>query len=281
MSKESGRSGAPRLRHEAQRQQPGGDADGHVDEEDPLPREQLGQHAAQQQAERGAARGDRAPDAERLRAVGALLEGGRDDRQRGGGDQRGAEALQRRGRRSASPWSARARTAARRPRTRATPARKIRLRPTQVARAAAEQQEAAEQQRVAVDDPLQVGRRRSRGPRWIDGSATLVIVASRMTMNCARQTRTRTSQRLVSARRRLGDRAAIGDGASWGLLLGWCGLGRERERGLRLRRRRQRERRRGDVQVLAEQPADQARARRESCQPVERAAVEVAHTRAG
>src|SRR3954469_14436144 len=34
--------------------------------------------------------------------------------------------------------------------------------------------------------------------RWIEGSATFTIVASRMTMNCARQTMTRTSQRLVS-----------------------------------------------------------------------------------
>src|SRR3954447_13342908 len=33
---------------------------------------------------------------------------------------------------------------------------------------------------------------------WIDGSATFTIVASRMTMNCARQMMTRTSQRLVS-----------------------------------------------------------------------------------
>ena len=33
---------------------------------------------------------------------------------------------------------------------------------------------------------------------WIDGSATFTTVASRMTMNCARQTMTRTSQRLVS-----------------------------------------------------------------------------------
>ena len=32
---------------------------------------------------------------------------------------------------------------------------------------------------------------------WIDGSATLTIVASRMTMNCARQTSTRTSQGLT------------------------------------------------------------------------------------
>src|SRR5688572_12945266 len=32
---------------------------------------------------------------------------------------------------------------------------------------------------------------------WIDGSATFTTVASRMTMNCARQTITSTSQRLV------------------------------------------------------------------------------------
>ena len=35
-------------------------------------------------------------------------------------------------------------------------------------------------------------------PCWIDGSATFTIVASRMTMNCAMQTRTSTSQRFVS-----------------------------------------------------------------------------------
>src|ERR671920_808033 len=34
--------------------------------------------------------------------------------------------------------------------------------------------------------------------RWIDGSATFTTVASRMTMNCARQTMTRTSHRLTS-----------------------------------------------------------------------------------
>ena len=53
----------------------------------------LGQHAAEQHAGRAAGAGDRAPDAERLVALGALGERGRDDRQRGGGDERGAEAL--------------------------------------------------------------------------------------------------------------------------------------------------------------------------------------------
>ena len=32
---------------------------------------------------------------------------------------------------------------------------------------------------------------------WIEGSATFTIVASRITMNCARQTRTRTSHGLT------------------------------------------------------------------------------------
>ena len=37
-------------------------------------------------------------------------------------------------------------------------------------------------------------------PCWIDGSATFTIVASRMTMNCAMQTSTSTSQRFDSRR---------------------------------------------------------------------------------
>ena len=36
---------------------------------------------------------------------------------------------------------------------------------------------------------------------WIDGSATFTIVASRITMNCARQTSTRTSQGLTPCAR--------------------------------------------------------------------------------
>src|SRR5512132_3028962 len=42
----------------------------------------------------------------------------------------------------------------------------------------------------------------SESPRsfWIDGSATLTTVASRTTMNCAKQTSTRTTQRFAGAR---------------------------------------------------------------------------------
>ena len=74
-----------------------------------------------------------------------------------------------------------------------SPAMKSRCVPKQVGRAAAEQQEAAEDERVGVDDPLQAASARSARPRSIVGSATFTIVASRMTMNCATQTRPRTS----------------------------------------------------------------------------------------
>ena len=61
--------------------------------------------------------------------------------------------------------------------------------PEEVRRAAAEQQEAGERERVGVDDPLQARGVKPRSAR-IDGSATFTIETSRMTMNCARQQRT-------------------------------------------------------------------------------------------
>src|SRR5438105_10683669 len=45
-------------------------------------------------------------------------------------------------------------------------------------------------------------------PRWIEGSAMFTIVASRMTMNWARQTMARTSQRLDSVRAAFGMRSS-------------------------------------------------------------------------
>src|ERR671932_413442 len=70
-------------------------ADGDVDEEDPLPAERVGEHAAEQDAGRRAEAADRAPDAERDVALAALGERRGEDRQRGGRDDRGAEALER------------------------------------------------------------------------------------------------------------------------------------------------------------------------------------------
>ncbi len=52
----------------------GRDADRQVDEEDPVPVDGLGQHAARQQADRAAGRGDERVDAEGLRLLLRLLE---------------------------------------------------------------------------------------------------------------------------------------------------------------------------------------------------------------
>ena len=68
-------------------------ADGSVDEEDPGPAEVRGQHATQQHADRPAAPGGRAPDAEREVAVTPLGEGRHQQRQARGRQQRAAEPL--------------------------------------------------------------------------------------------------------------------------------------------------------------------------------------------
>jgi hypothetical protein len=98
---------------------------------------------------------DRGPDAHRLVPLRALLERRRDDREGGRGDQRGAEALEpaaedqhRRG--VGEPVQQG------REREDDEPGEEDALAPEQVAGAAAEEQEAAERQRVGVDDPLQV-----------------------------------------------------------------------------------------------------------------------------
>jgi hypothetical protein len=134
------------------------DADRHVHEEDPLPRQQVGEDPAQQKAEGGAAGGDRAPDAERLRALLALREGRRDDRQRGRGHERGAQALQRAGG-DEHPAGLRQAVQQRGDREDHDADEEHTLAPEEVRRSTAEQQEAAEDERVAVDDPLEARRR--------------------------------------------------------------------------------------------------------------------------
>jgi len=57
----------------------------------------------------------------------------------------------------------------------ATPAKKQPAAAEEVRHAPAQQQEAAEGQRVSVDHPLQV-RRAERRPCWIEGSATFTTV---------------------------------------------------------------------------------------------------------
>ena len=72
-----------------------GDPDRRVDPQHPLPPERLRDHAAEQAARRAAAGRDRAPHAQRRVALGAFGERRRDEAERGGGEDRGAEALQR------------------------------------------------------------------------------------------------------------------------------------------------------------------------------------------
>ena len=141
---------------QAPRQDRRGGADRHVDEEDPLPAERLGEDAAEQQADCAAARGDRAPHAQRLGALRALGEGRGDDAQRGGRDERASEALQPAEHDQLAGALGEAVEQAR-DREHDHAGDEDLLAPDDVRGAAAEQQEAAEQQRVAVDHPLQVG----------------------------------------------------------------------------------------------------------------------------
>ena len=69
--------------------------DRRVDEEDPLPADVLGEHAAEKNADGGARAGDRAEDAERLVALRSLRERDERDREDRGREDRAAGALQR------------------------------------------------------------------------------------------------------------------------------------------------------------------------------------------
>jgi hypothetical protein len=96
-----------------------------------------------------------APGAERRVAFAALVERGGEDRQRGGGDDRRAEALEpaRDDQRAVVPCEA---GEQRRDAEDDQPGAEHPPAAEQVGRAAAEQQEAAEQQRVGADHPLEV-----------------------------------------------------------------------------------------------------------------------------
>ena len=76
------------LPHERDGQEHGDDRDRDVDQQAPAPREVLGEDAAEEQAERGAAAGDRTVDAERAGALLGLVEGHGDERQGRGSQQR-------------------------------------------------------------------------------------------------------------------------------------------------------------------------------------------------
>ena len=82
------------VREEPRGEYRGGDADRHVHEEDPVPRDGLGQHAAGEQADRGARGGDERVDADRLRLLPGLREHRHDHAEDHGRGHRAADALQ-------------------------------------------------------------------------------------------------------------------------------------------------------------------------------------------
>jgi hypothetical protein len=131
------------------------DPHGHVDEKDPRPSQVRGQKAAQEHAGGTAATRGRAPDAECAVALGALGERGHQDRQRCGREQRTAQALERAeaDQRALGPRNSAQEGADREQgqadHEQAPAAEDVRQPPAQ-------EQGAAEQDRVRADDPLQV-----------------------------------------------------------------------------------------------------------------------------
>ena len=83
------------LREQERRQDQRRDPDRDVDEEDPLPREEVGEDPAEEDARRGADAADRAPGTERDVALAALREHRDEDRQRRRREHGGAETLKR------------------------------------------------------------------------------------------------------------------------------------------------------------------------------------------
>ena len=122
----------------------------------------MGEHAAEQQPDRGTTSGDRAEDPERLGSVRGSLEGHGQQAQRRRGEQRAERALQRSG---GDEHPERLRQSADR-RGDGEPAQTRDQRPLateQVAELAAQEQEAPEGEGVGGDDPLAVVGREVKG----------------------------------------------------------------------------------------------------------------------
>ncbi len=143
---------ALRRRQQAERECDNGHTDRHVDEEDPVPVEQVGEDAAQDDADRAASGRDEPDHAHRLGAVGRLGEERHGQRERDGGDDRAAEPLNRA---SADEEPLRRREPARERRggEERDPDDEELAVPVEVAEPPAEEQEAPEREQVGVDDP--------------------------------------------------------------------------------------------------------------------------------
>ncbi len=145
---------APSFGHEAAAEEHDREPDRDVDDEDRRPAERLGEDPAEQDPGGRADGADRAPGTQRAVARRALVKGGRDDRQGGGGEDRSADPLQRAGGdQGAGGGRDRAEQGGAREDQRAgvehaSAAEEIRGAP-------AEQQETREGEGVSVQDPLQ------------------------------------------------------------------------------------------------------------------------------
>jgi hypothetical protein len=143
------------LRDQERRDRDRGDADRHVDEEDPLPAETAREEPAEQHAEGRARAGDRAEDPERLVPFGALFEDHCDQRERRRGGERGAETLHaaEHDQRALAPRE----PAEQRPdREEAETGHEDQPAADKVGDPSAQEQEAAEEERVGAHHPLQV-----------------------------------------------------------------------------------------------------------------------------
>ena len=176
------------------RQRDGGDADRHVDEEDPLPRQVLGEDAAEQQADGRAADGDGRPDA-RAPSRARRPPGRSWSRSRGRPARPSrrprpcrARAAMSHSDEGASPFSSDAIVKT------TTPATNTRRRPRKSAARPPSSRKPPKASVYALTTHWRELVEKSRSA-WIDGSATFTTVASSTTMNWAMQTSTRTSQR--------------------------------------------------------------------------------------
>ena len=151
----AGVAAGARLGDQGAGEQGGHDGDRSVHRQAPAPREVLGQDAAEQQAQGGAATGDRAHDAEGLGALLRVVEADADQGQGGGREEGGEPALEGAG--SDEQPQVGGQAADERGQGEAAEADEEGPLATPVVRdAPAEQQEAAEGQGVGGDDPLHV-----------------------------------------------------------------------------------------------------------------------------
>ena len=143
---------------QAHREQADDDADRDVDQEDPVPIEVVGEDAAEQHADRAAARRDEAEHAHRLGPLGRLGEEGHHQGQRHGRGNGPADALHRASR-DEQPLRGRQAAAERRQREERDAGEEQAAVAVEIPEAPAQQQAAAEGEHVGVDDP---GKRRLR-----------------------------------------------------------------------------------------------------------------------